>query len=254
MRKQNAIVVGVCLALGSAFSFGITIPVLGWAGVGVGPFSTAALLYAGASIAALSQKPVVRESGVSLARSSGLTLLVMGLAGAAAAPTLLAWGLQRVGPVTGGLLLNLEAVWTVVLARIVFGEFLGRRVVFALVLTVIGGGLLATGGQDGLAFNPFGVLAVLGATLAWGVDNTASRRLAEVRPLTVVAAKGAIGATLTLLLALAFHEGFPAAWQAAVLLLAGATGYGASLRLYLLAQRKIGAARTASVFAREAIS
>ena len=249
MRRHRPIVVGVCLALGSALSFGITIPVLGWAGAGVGPFMTAALLYTGASIAALAQKPVVRESGVALARSSGPTLLVMGVAGAAAAPTLLAWGLQSIGPVTGGLLLNLEAVWTVVLARIAFGEFLGHRVVFALVMMVIGGGLIATRGQDGLQFSLVGVIAVLGATIAWAIDNTASRRLAEVRPLTVVAAKGAIGATLTLLLAVAFHEAFPAMWRAALLLLAGATGYGASLRLYLLAQRKIGAARTASVFA-----
>ncbi len=48
---------------------------------------------------------------------------------------------------------------------------------------------------------------------------------------------------------LAFGEAPPRAWQLVVLGAAGATGYGASLRLYLLAQRKIGAARTASLFA-----
>jgi hypothetical protein len=36
---------------------------------------------------------------------------------------------------------------------------------------------------------------------------------------------------------------------ALVLLVCGATGYGLSLRLYLTAQRRIGAARTGSVFA-----
>jgi drug/metabolite transporter (DMT)-like permease len=162
---------------------------------------------------------------------------------------LLAWGLQRTGPVTGGLLLNLEAVWTVVLARIIFGEFLGRRVVAALGLMTAGGALLSVAGHDGAGWSVVGVVAVLGATVAWAVDNTASRRLAELRPLTVVAAKGALGATLTLSLAVAGGESAPQAWRAGVLLLAGATGYGLSLRLYLLAQRRIGSARTASVFA-----
>ncbi len=37
--------------------------------------------------------------------------------------------------------------------------------------------------------------------------------------------------------------------QAAALLAIGATGYGLSLRMYLLAQRAFGAARTGSVFA-----
>ena len=45
------------------------------------------------------------------------------------------------------------------------------------------------------------------------------------------------------------HEPRPS-WSAAVgLLLVGAAGYGLSLRLYLMAQRAFGAARTGSVFA-----
>jgi drug/metabolite transporter (DMT)-like permease len=241
--------VGIGLAIASAVAFGATIPMLGWAGTGVGPFVTASLLYAGASVAAVLQKAVVRESGSGFVPCSFPTLLVMAGAGAVVAPTLFAWGLQLTGPVTGGLLLNLEAVWTVVLARIVFGEFLGRRVLIALTLMLIGGALLAIQGKGGLEFSVVGVIAVVGASLAWAIDNTASRRLAELRPLTVVATKGAFGAVLTLSLALIFHESLPKAWQVAALLAAGATGYGASLRLYLMAQRRIGAARTASVFA-----
>lgn len=246
---RRPILVGVGLALGSAIAFGVTIPVLGWAGAGVGPFTTAALLYIGASAAALMQKTVVRESGAPWGRGSIPSLFVMAIAGAAVAPALLAWGLQLIGPVTGGLLLNLEAVWTVVLARFAFGEFLGRRVSFALLLMVVGGGLLALRTDGGLGLHPIGVAAVVGASLAWAIDNTASRRLAELRPLSVVAAKGALGAVMTIVMAVAFQEHLPKLWQMAVLMVAGATGYGASLRLYLLAQRKIGAARTASVFA-----
>lgn len=243
------IAIGVLLALASATSFGVTIPVLGWAGFGVGAYTTAALLYLGASLASLAQKPIVHETGAPLTRSALAPLLVMAVAGAGIAPTLLAWGIQRTGPVTGGLLLNLEAVWTVIFARLVFGEFLGKRVMAALVLMTVGGVLLSAAGKDGAGWSVIGVVAVLGATVAWAVDNTASRRLAELRTLTVVAAKGGLGATLTLGLAAAFGEARPEVWRGIVLLLAGATGYGLSLRLYLLAQRRIGSARTASVFA-----
>ena len=247
--RLGPISVGVLLALAAAMAFGLTIPVLGWAGAGVGAYTTAALLYLGASLASIAQKPLVRESGAPLTKTALPPLLVMALAGAAIAPTLLAWGIQRAGPVTGALLLNLEAVFTVVLARIVYREFLGRRVVLALGLMTFGGVMLSLVDQRTAGGSLLGMVAVLGATVAWAVDNTASRRLAELRPLSVVAAKGALGATLTLSLALAFGEPVPLPWRAVVLLLAGATGYGMSLRLYLLAQRRIGAARTASVFA-----
>jgi drug/metabolite transporter (DMT)-like permease len=248
-QRARPIGAGALLALASALAFGATIPVLGWAGEGVGAFVSAALLYLGACLAALAQKPLVTESGAPLTRVAVPALVVMALAGAALAPTLLAWGLQRTGPVTGGLLLNFEAVWTVVLARLVFREHLGRRVLAALGLMTAGGLLLSGAGQGEAGWSAVGVAAVLGATVAWAVDNTASRRLAELRPLTVVVAKSALGAAVTGLLAFLWAQPVPAAWRVVVLLVAGATGYGLSLKLYLLAQRRIGAARTASVFA-----
>lgn len=249
LTERNPIAAGVGLALVSALAFGLTIPVLGWAGAGVGPFTSAALLYLGACGAAVLLGVVVRDAGAPLSRASVPPLLVISLAGAAIAPALLAWGLQRTGPVTGGLLLNLEAVWTAVLAWLVFREHLGGRVALALGLMVVAGGVLALRETGDARLHPLGVAAIAGATLAWAIDNTASRRLAEQRPLSVIAAKGALGALVTVPLALASHEPWPEGWRIAALLAAGATGYGASLRLYLLAQRRIGAARTGSVFA-----
>jgi drug/metabolite transporter (DMT)-like permease len=95
----------------------------------------------------------------------------------------------------------------------------------------------------------WGVLAVLVATAAWGVDNTLSRALAERDPSQVVMAKATLGTVAAAALALAFAEPLPTVSATIGLLLIGATGYGLSLRLYLLAQRAFGAARTGSVFA-----
>jgi len=94
-----------------------------------------------------------------------------------------------------------------------------------------------------------GLLAVLAATAAWGLDNTLSRALAERDPGQVVLCKSLLGAATTAALAVAAHESWPGVGAALALLAIGAGGYGLSLRLYLLAQRAFGAARTGSVFA-----
>jgi drug/metabolite transporter (DMT)-like permease len=95
----------------------------------------------------------------------------------------------------------------------------------------------------------FGLLAVLGATLAWAADNTFSRPLAQRDPGQTVLAKAALGACATAVIAAGTGAALPAPGAAAGLLAVGALGYGLSLRLYLLAQRAFGAGRTASVFA-----
>ena len=105
-------------------------------------------------------------------------------------------------------------------------------------------GLKSSGWLVGL-----GLCAVLVATAAWGVDNTLSRAVAERDPGQVVLGKSALGVLATTALAVAAGEPLPG-WGSALSLLAiGASGYGLSLRLYLLAQRAFGAARTGSVFA-----
>jgi drug/metabolite transporter (DMT)-like permease len=94
-----------------------------------------------------------------------------------------------------------------------------------------------------------GLMAVLLATAAWGVDNTLSRGVADRDPGQVVLVKAALGAFATTALAVTMGEPLPTLTAALGLLAVGATGYGLSLRFYLLAQRAFGAARTGSVFA-----
>jgi drug/metabolite transporter (DMT)-like permease len=256
----SAISRGVLLAVAAAIAFGATTPILAWAGRGLGPLATAALLYAGAALATAVLRALSRAPGPRLGRGDVPRLLGVALAGGALAPALLAWGLQRAGATVGSLLLNLEAVFTVLLARAVFREPIGRRVGAAVCAMVAGGAALvldvsrdAAGGAIGVAIggaaDAAGALAVAAATLGWAIDNTLTRPLAEREPLDVVAAKGAIGAAFTGAAAVIAGEPVPPAGAALVLLACGATGYGVSLRLYLLAQRAIGAGRTGSVFA-----
>jgi drug/metabolite transporter (DMT)-like permease len=138
------------------------------------------------------------------------------------------------------LLLTLEAVFTAVLAWRWYGEVLDGQVKTAVALLLAGGALLVI--DQGLSgqVQLLGLLAVALATVAWGVDNTLSRGVADRDPGQVVLVKAALGASVTAAIALVWGEPLPAV---------GATGYGLSLRFYLLAQRHFGAARTGSVFA-----
>jgi drug/metabolite transporter (DMT)-like permease len=171
------------------------------------------------------------------------------LFGAALAPAALAWGLQHAGALAAALLLNLEAVFTVALARAFYAEPLGRRVMAAATLMVLGGAILALRGNTGGASSALGLLAVSGATLGWALDNTLTRPLADFDPRAVVFYKALLGAALSSLLAVVLHDAWPAPAALLGLLACGATGFGLSLRLYLQAQRRLGAARTGSLFA-----
>jgi len=239
---------GAGLALLAAALFGVSTPLVQRAGEGVGAFSTAALLYAGAAfVGALLRRPVEREAAL---RATDLRRVVcMALFGAAIGPAALAWGLQRTSATSASLLLTLEALFTVVLARLLYGEQMDRRVWLAMLLLLAGGAVLVYDQGSVGEIQLVGLLAVLGATAAWGIDNTLSRGLVERDPGQVVLAKAGLGALFTAALALALREPVPSVGRAVALVAIGASGYGLSLRLYLLAQRAFGAARTGSVFA-----
>lgn len=239
---------GGALALLAAALFGLSTPLVQRFGQGLGAFSTAALLYAGAaSVAVWMRQHTSREA--KLQRADLPRLLAMAGFGAVIGPVALAWGLQRTSGASASLMLSLEALFTVVLAWRLYGESMDKRVATAMLLLLAGGiALVADQGLAGQA-QLLGLLAVLGATAAWGLDNTLSRGVAERDPAQVVLVKSGLGATASTMLAALFGEPVPALNAALALLAVGAVGYGLSLRFYLLAQRAFGAARTGSVFA-----
>lgn len=239
---------GGALALLAAALFGLSTPLVQHFGLGLGAFTTAALLYAGAAVVALLMRhPPEREAA--LRRSDWPRVVAMAGLGAVMGPVALAWGLQRTSGSSASLMLTLEAVFTVGLAWRLYGETMDRRVAVAMLLMLAGGVALVL--EQGLAGTTqlLGLLAVLVATVAWGVDNTLSRAVAERDPGQVVLAKASLGACATTAIAWLWAEPVPSVGAALALVVIGATGYGLSLRFYLLAQRAFGAGRTGSVFA-----
>jgi drug/metabolite transporter (DMT)-like permease len=247
---------GVGLAALAAVLFGATTPLIKWASRDTAPLVAGALLYLGAGLeswiasgiaAVVSRRRGEGAGSLTIPGAAG-RLALIALVGAACAPALLVAGLARTDAATASLLLALEAPFTLVLARVFLGEFIGRRVVVAALLIFGAGALLAAPGP-GVPVSALGGALVAAATLAWATDNLLSRALADRDPVVVVAWKGLLGGAASTATALAFAEAAPRLGGALALVILGGVGYGVSLQLYLRAQSLVGAARTASVFA-----
>ena len=92
------------------------------------------------------------------------------IAGGIAGPALLMLGLKGMAASEAALLLNAEAVFTALIAWVVFRENIDLRVGLGFAAIAAGAVLIATGG--GVAVGGlWPSLAVLGACLAWGIDN-----------------------------------------------------------------------------------
>jgi drug/metabolite transporter (DMT)-like permease len=246
--ERSPIAGGAAFALFAAVAFGLTTPLVQRFGRGVGPFGTAAMLYAGGGIVALVAK---KRAGVEAPlRPVHLgRLLAIAFSGAFLAPVALAYGLAHTSGTSASLLLNLEAVFTIALGAALFQEHVGRRVLLAAGLILAGATLLVLDRREGGRADLVGMAAVALAALGWALDNLLTRTLAEVDPGRVVLGKCVIGAGLSTVLGVFAEE--PQAPPATVtrLILLGATGYGLSLLAYAFALRRLGVARTATIFA-----
>ena len=141
---------GGLLALLAAGLFGVSTPLVQKLGLGLGPFTTAALLYAGAAgMAALLRRPAQLEARVQ--RSDLRRLLAVAGFGAILGPALLAWGLQRSSGTGASLMLSLEAVFTALLAWGLYGETMDRRVWTGVLLLLAGGIALTSHGTKASA-------------------------------------------------------------------------------------------------------
>jgi hypothetical protein len=95
---------------------------------------------------------------------------------------------------------------------------------------------------------PWRALAVVGACLAWAVDNNLTRKVSAGDPVQIAMLKGLAAGAVNVLAGLSWGAKLPGV---PVLLAAGVIGlfgYGLSLTLFVLALRHIGTARTGAYF------
>ncbi|HUQ73715.1 MAG TPA: DMT family transporter [Burkholderiales bacterium] len=174
------------------------------------------------------------------------------LAGAVAAggivgPALLMYGLRRTDAASASLLLNLEAVFTAVLAWVAFRENLDKRI-FVGMTAIVAGGVLLSWEQAPRAAGMAGPLLIAGACLAWALDNNLTRRVSGGDAVTIAAIKGLVAGAVNLGLALAMGAYLPAPGALVLASIVGLFGYGISLVLFIVALRELGTARTGAYF------
>ena len=220
---------------------------------GASPLVAASLLYLGSGaglLALVAVRRAVRGGPASPPLRGRDWLLLLGAvaSGAVLAPLLLLAGLLLAPASVSSLLLNLELVFTAVLAWWFFREGFERRVALGMAGIVLGcavlswPGRLETGGG-------LGALAVAAACLLWGLDNNLTQALSERDPVQVAALKSLAGGAVNGVAAFAVGSSFPLAWTAPALLLVGFVCYGVSLLLFIASLRRVGTARTAAGFA-----
>lgn len=170
------------------------------------------------------------------------------ISGGIAGPILLLLGLQRTPAATTSLLLNLEVVATGLIAFALFRESVGWRVWWAIAAISSGGVLLTLDPGASCAISA-GALLVLGACLAWGIDNNLTERISLKDPKRIVAIKGLAAGAFSFALGIALGRPLPSAIHALYGLVLGTVSYGASIFLFVRSLRQVGAARTGALFA-----
>jgi drug/metabolite transporter (DMT)-like permease len=243
---------GPLLAILSAVLFGASTPLAKLLlGDGVNAWLLAGLLYLGSGVGLAViygwQRAAGRSRGEAPLRRSDLPwLALVVLAGGVAGPVLLMYGLTRLPASSAALLLNLEAIATLGLAWIVFREHVDRKLLLGAAAIVAGAVLLSW--QPGALHIGIGAAAIAGACLAWGVDNNLTRKLSSADPVQIAMIKGLVAGSVNLGLALLIGARLPGGMALAGAGLVGFFGYGASLVLFVLALRYLGAARTGAYF------
>ncbi|HYF75956.1 MAG TPA: DMT family transporter [Symbiobacteriaceae bacterium] len=177
-----------------------------------------------------------------------LIMLLWLLAGSVFGPSLYFLGLKLTSGVQGVLMINMEAVFTALLAFVIFREHLTLTTLSASVAIVAGGLWLSWphSGASLLAGDGLGNLLIALGYLGWGTENNLGRLLGEEIPaVTLVSLKALLAGVVMGGLALAFGQ--PLAVPLRVvpgIVASGAFSLGLSLAFFYMAMRHIGAGRT----------
>lgn len=238
---------GIAAALAAALLFGASTPLAKLLLENVSPWMLAGLLYLGSGVGLTIYRLVIRAPHVTLATNERAWLAGAVLAGGVIAPLLLMLGLSAMPASNASLLLNAEGVFTTLLAWIVFKENFDRRIALGMLSILAGAVALSWPGEGKLAeFWPS--LAVLGACLAWGIDNNLTRKVALNDAAWIASVKGWVAGSVNLLLALWLGASLPAWDRVGGALTVGFLAYGVSLTLFVIGLRHLGSARTGAYF------
>jgi drug/metabolite transporter (DMT)-like permease len=242
---------GVPMALAAAALFGAAAPFAKLLLGEVAPQLLAGLLYLGAGIGlagvhfgrAILGIPAP-EAPLRAGELSWLAAVVV--FGGVLGPLLLMLGLACTEATSGSLLLNLEGLFTMGIAWLVFRENVDRRLLLGALAILAGAAVLSWSGR-GVEVDT-GAALIAAACLAWGIDNNLTRKLSSADPVLTAMIKGLAAGTINAGSAMLSGAAIPAAGVVGASAMVGFVGIGISLVLFVLALRHLGTARTSAYF------
>jgi drug/metabolite transporter (DMT)-like permease len=238
-------------ALLAALFFGASAPISKLLLGDVPPVLMAAFLYLGSgtgiSLIKLYQRLTSNQKEAGIRSPDVKWLAGAIISGGILAPIILMISLKNTPASTASLLLNFEGVGTTLIALFFFRESISRRALGAIAAITIASILLSTnfGSNWGMSLGAFGVL---GACILWGLDNNLTRNISAKDPLTIVAWKGLVAGSFSLILGLVLGQQLPALITILSILLLGFISYGLSTMLFIYSMRGLGAARTSALY------
>ncbi|MBL8672202.1 MAG: DMT family transporter [Alphaproteobacteria bacterium] len=250
---RSTLPIGAVQALAAAALFGLSTPIAKVLLGAIDAWLLAGLLYLGSGLG-LGSVILLRRwvnGSVREARLAGRDLPRLGVVvvlGGIVGPVLLMFGLEATSSSVAALLLNLEGAFTLLIAWIVLRESVDRRIGIGAAAILLGA--LVVGWSPGASISAdVGAILIAGACLCWAVDNCVTRGISASDPLQIACVKGCAAGLVNSAIALTHGAALPPVAPAVAALGVGFAGYGASLVLFVLALRNVGAARTGAYFA-----
>lgn len=238
---------GVLAALSAALLFGIGTPIAKLMLEAIGPWVMAGLLYLGSGLGLTLYRMLTHAPAGRLPRSELPWLVGAIVAGGLVGPVLLMLGLTRMPASGASLLLNAEGVFTALLAWFAFRETFDRRIALGM-LAIVAGAVILSWPDNPRFSGLWPALAILGACLAWSIDNNLTRRVSLADATWIASVKGLAAGVVNLGLAYAMGMSLPSGAHIGGAMFLGLLAYGVSLSLFVVALRHLGTARTGAYF------
>jgi len=238
---------GVMAALGASLLFGGGTPLAKGLLASVDPWLLAGLLYLGSGAGLALYRLVHHSPAEKLPLKEWGWLAGAIFAGGVVGPVLLMFGLTGMPASGASLLLNAEGVLTALLAWFVFRENFDRRIALGMIAIVAGALVLGLPGEARFS-TLWPALAVVGACLAWGIDNNLTRKVSLADATWIAMIKGLAAGSVNLALAFWLGAVWPPLPALGGALLVGWLAYGVSLALFVVGLRHLGTARTGAYF------
>ena len=220
--------------------------------ISVPPVAEAGLLYLGAGIGMTIIYLIEQKAGKEQMRPSvgkeDLKYVIAMVILDMLAPIFLLLGLSMSTPESVSLLNNFEIVATTCIAALFFHEKIGKKLALSIGIITLSCILLSLDSSASLTFS-IGSIFVLLACVCWGLENNCTSSLSDKDTRQIVMIKGLGSGTASFLLSFVVGEKMASLGNCVLIMILGFLAVGLSVYFYVLAQNKIGAARTSAYYA-----